>query len=645
MTPERFGVGGMHQFCSRLTSSAYGWWPLPRGRLWSTAGTRQLAHYVYFRLLPTRPGLVSDATLHSLLTPADLRKLAGDRAFARGDAYRHEGRVTSLAEADGVLTAEVAGTQDYHVRLWSADGRVGFDCDCPVGIELRFCKHCVAVALAWTAADAAPAPDPVHAAPEPRSGGGNGKLRSFLAGQSREALMEMLLEHASESRRLRTRLELRAAAGDTGPANPARFRRAIDGAFRADDFVDYERMPSYARRILEVIGELRPLLDTAPAALVELMEYAAGRAERAIADVDDSDGYFSQIFATIGELHLEACERARPDPVPLARRLFERELRDDYDAIGGVEAYAEVLGPAGLAEYRALAGAEWEKVPPLGPGEREGRIERFRITRIMEGLARLEGGVEPLVEVKRRDLSHGYQFLKIAELYRDAGDAAQAVAWAEKGLAAFPGTPDGRLRTFLAGVYQDQGRHAEALELVWAELSDHPDLAEYRQLKEHADRAGAWPQWRERALALVRERADAETARRSSRPGWAVAHEGMGYSTLVRIFLWERNIEEAWNAAGVGGCSESLWFELARKREEEHPGDAIPIYRRHIENAVSGGSNRGYEDAVRLLSRLSDLYVRAGREPNEFAEYLAVLRNTYRRKRNFIKLLSASSLA
>jgi tetratricopeptide (TPR) repeat protein len=518
-----------------------------------------------------------------------------------------------------------------------------------VGIELRFCKHCVAVSLAWTAADAGITPDLVHAAPGSRARSDpDGELRSFLAGQSREALVGMLLEHASESRRLRTRLELRAAAGGARPANPARFRHAIDRAFRTDGFVEYARMPSYAKRILDVIGELRPLLDTAPAVLVELMKHAAGRAQRAVADVDDSDGYFSEIFATIGELHLEACQRARPDPVPLARWLFERELRDDYDVIGGVEAYAEVLGPSGLAEYRALAEAEWNKVPPLGPGEGAGadRTARFSITRIMEALARLEGGVEPLVEVRRRDLSHAYQFLKIAELYRDAGDSAQAVAWAEAGLAAFPAAPDGRLRTFLAGVHQDQGRHEEALKLVWAELSDHPGLDAYRQLKEHADRADAWPQWRERALALVRERADAENARRSSRSSDRIfaQYDGGGYSTLVRILLWESRVDEAWAAAGAGGCSEPLWFELARKREAKHPGDAIPIYRRHIESKVDAGSNQGYEDAVRLLSRLADLYARAGRPQGEFGDYVATLRNTYRRKRNFIKLLGASSL-
>ena len=591
---------------------------------------------------------MSFATLRSLLTPGALLELAGERAFARGTGYRQDGRVTALAEAGDGVTAEVAGTAVYHVRLWDAQGRVGYDCDCPVGLELRFCKHCVAVALAWTAAELPAGADDLPPTPTARRWAGpEEEIRPFLEMQSREELVAMLLEHAGESSRLRTRLRLRAAAAGAA-LNVKPFRGALDSAFRTDDFVDYGRAPSYAARVLSVLEELRALLDTAPGALMELMEHAAVQAERAVGNVDDSDGYFGEIFEAIGDLHLAACGRARPDPVSLARRLFEQALRSDYGVFAGVAAYAEVLGPEGLAEYRARAEAEWEKVPPLGPGEHEGRAGRYNITSIMEALARMEGGVEPLMCVKRRDLSSAYQFLQIAELYRAAGDREQAVAWAEAGLAAFPGAPDRRLRTFLAGVYQDQGRHSEALELVWAELSDRPTLEEYRQLKEHADRAGVWPEWRERALALVRVRADAdaaEYARRRSQQGWTVPQDGAGYSQLVRILLWEGRVEDAWAEAGRGGCSEALWFELARKREAEHPSDAIPVYQRRIDAAVSGGSNSGYEDAVRLLTRLRDLYASAARDAADFAVYLSALRDTYRRKRNFIKLLDASPLS
>ena len=77
-----------------------------------------------------------------------------------------------------------------------------------------------------------------------------------------------------------------------------------------------------------------------------------------------------------------------------------------------------MFGAPGLAEYRRLAEAEWAHLPALVPGDNNhDRFgSRFRITSIIESLARQSGDREALVAVKRRDLAHPYSFLKIAEI-------------------------------------------------------------------------------------------------------------------------------------------------------------------------------------------------------------------------------------
>ncbi len=89
---------------------------------------------------------------------------------------------------------------------------------------------------------------------------------------------------------------------------------------------------------------------------------------------------------------------------------------------------------------------------------------RYRITSIMEALARANGDVESLVAIKSRDLSSAYSFLKIAEIYREAGQHDRALEWAERGALAFPDKTDSRLREFLAEEYHRRHRHAEAME-------------------------------------------------------------------------------------------------------------------------------------------------------------------------------------
>jgi hypothetical protein len=63
----------------------------------------------------------------------------------------------------------------------------------------------------------------------------------------------------------------------------------------------------------------------------------------------------------------------------------------------------------------------------------------------MEALAEQSGDLEEQIAVRSRDLSHGYHFLRIAELCLQHDAAELALQWAERGLAAFAERPDPRL--------------------------------------------------------------------------------------------------------------------------------------------------------------------------------------------------------
>ena len=50
-----------------------------------------------------------------------LRRLAGTRSFERGEAYFAEGRVLSLVEYEGMISAKVIGTREHCVWLHVED--------------------------------------------------------------------------------------------------------------------------------------------------------------------------------------------------------------------------------------------------------------------------------------------------------------------------------------------------------------------------------------------------------------------------------------------------------------------------------------------------------------------------------------------
>jgi hypothetical protein len=131
-----------------------------------------------------------------------------------------------------------------------------------------------------------------------------------------------------------------------------------------DGFVSYRDAYNYSQGIDEVIDSIEGLFKEGnPPAMIDLTEYALDAVENAMGSIDDSDGCMSNILERLQELHLKACKRAKPDPESLAERLFEWELRTDYDTFyGAAETCEEVLGEKGLAVYRHLAEVAWAKV-------------------------------------------------------------------------------------------------------------------------------------------------------------------------------------------------------------------------------------------------------------------------------------------
>jgi len=542
-----------------------------------------------------------------ILTDSEIRRLSDRGSYEKGLEYFHRGCVVSLDAAEEQVRATVRGGEDYTVRLSSGEGVLDYDCDCPIGSEGEFCKHCVAAALAWLNHDA---------------GSRNKELTladaaKILQDEDKQTLIRVLIEWAKDDQLLRERVLLHAAKL-SGPqcASDAAWR-TFQKAVRIDGYINYHEAASWAHDVGNAIDNFQQLLDDGSAdVVIGLCESALQRLGTVVDGIDDSDGCIGELHERLASLHLKACQMAHPDPVALAGRLLDIEMNNDLDLfLGAVTRYSEVLGAEGIAHYRKLAEAEWEKSSDSDNG-----TTPFPIRYIMESLARISGSTEEIVAVLSRDLTHAYDYLRIAEVYRDADQRDQALMWAEKGLKAFPVRTDSRLREFAADEYHRLQRHEDAVILMWSEFSERPYLDTYRALEKHAKRAGTWPAWREQALDQFRE---------------SIARTNSDHSTLVEVFLHEHDIDAAWRQAQQGGCSDSLWLQLADVRAKEHPADAVPIYLKRAEDGVRlGGGN--YDGSVDLLVKAAAAMKRLERSA-EFVQMLEVMRAKYKSKRNFTK--------
>lgn len=573
-------------------------------------------------------------------TRTRIEQLADERSFARGESYFEEGRVEGLVERNGTITATVAGNARYRVMLRAQGKQADFHCSCPVGADGAFCKHAVATALAWLAA-AAPAARRGTDAPEVVK---LDDLRPWLLSQPADQLADWLLDAAVADARLRERLLRTAARAQSKGVDVASYRRAIDRATAVRGFIDYHEAHGFFTVLSDALAPLRELLaEGHAAAVLELAEHALRRVEALCEKVDDSDGGITIALEELQDLHLAAAQAAKPDPVALAERLFAWEFASDLGVFhGAAQHYAAIFGPRGLARYRALAEAEWARLPTRRPGDDEAwSSRRFHLTAMMEALARENGDLDALIAVKSRDLSSPSRFLEIATLLRAAQRADDALDWAERGHRAFSKNvlAAGELTAFIAEEYHRRHRHDEALALLWKEFELHPRLDTFQTLKSHADRVRprtVWPAKRARALDHLRAQFAREAARSRSarRDPWSTRPD---HSTLIEIFLWEGDAEAAWREAQSGGCTDPLWLTLARQREKAHPADALPIFQRLAEKQIAAKTNASYAAAVKLLTHARTAFRRLQRDA-DWPAYLTHLRTEHHRLRNFLAL-------
>lgn len=560
--------------------------------------------------------------------------MAGGRSFERGLLYAANGRVGRRTATETSVKAKVRGSASYQVKLWLDEGdddEQAYECSCPMGRDGSFCKHAVALALVVTDAVADPS----------QQGEAVIDVRAYLQGLDPEALVDLLVERANEDDIFDARLRMSAARATTTGAPPvAVYRNVIDEAFVVGDYVGYREMYEYSSNIDAVLDSLQDLLSDGHAeAVITLAEHAIDRAEDAIGYVDDSDGWMSGIAERLRELHFDACRKAKPVPVALAAKLFERERHSgDLDVFYGAAAtYSKVLGKKGLAEYRRLAQVEWDELPPLGPNDERQSYgsRRYRITQIMQTLAELTGDVDTVVDVLAHNQSSAYQFVRIVEVYQEAKRYDDALVWAEKGLALH-GRSDSRLLEAAAEEYHRAGRGEDAVRICWEAFDEAPGLRTYRQLAEHATRANLWADWHDKALALLRSRiGKKQSPTKRQAPRWPTP--GPDSSILVEVLLYDGDVEQAWVEARAAGCRRELWQRLAALREKEHPLDAIPIWQEEIERQVDAKNNQAYAAAVDLIIRVGRLMKAAGREA-DFPPYTAALRLKHKPKRNLMKL-------
>ena len=548
-----------------------------------------------------------------------LRELAGEKVFARGEAYYSEGQVQILSLEAARTLAQVAGTEDYRTVLTGHGREIGGECSCRAFVDWGFCKHMVATALAANAAGS-----------DLDGGGALSRIREHLKGKDVDSLAEMIVGLAERDAALFRRLDMASTAMVADDKTlEMRLCKAIDGATRTQGSIDYDETPIWAATVDAVLGTIAEVASTGRGGIaLRLAERAIERIERALGDIDDSDGDCGGVLQRARDVHVAAARMVKPDAVRLARDLFDREIRGEYGTFdGAARLYADALGKEGLAEYRRLAITSWEKLPSRA-GDRARQEEKEegidgdydRLKDILDGFAERDGDLDARIALRSKDLSSSWRYLELAEFCRTHGRGEDALRWAEEGLWVFEdGRPDQRLVSFTAELLVEGGRGGDAEAHFGRAFEKAPSQEIYARLRAIGGEAA-----RDRVVTFLEARLVDQAPARWLYPA----------DLLVSILEQEKMFDAAWTVALEHGASLRVKEALAEASAATHPREALEVYAERVGQLIGNGSNQAYAEAVALIARMATL-----RSAAEHTAYLAEIKTRFGRKRNFMKLL------
>lgn len=543
-----------------------------------------------------------------MLRVEDLAGLTDAVTISRGRAYARGGRVELQRSTTGEVRAEVLGTQAYHVHL----GATSWSCDCPVGVSEAVCKHVVAVVIASDAeADGAPAMPAESGPAEPNP------VESWLDGLDADTLRDLLRDAVGQVPGV-GELVSRAyiAATDDVTALRAEVEDVLAPRRR---FYDYRQANAYAADAEPLIVLLTDRAARPSAELLEVIERAVALSVRTILRSDDSAGIQGDQIHRLLDLHADLAAGIAPTLDTKARRRLARWLhafvfsgkQDVFEV--DVDAYADALGPPGVAEYRALLE---KSATAAGEDDFSVRYARGR-------LAVLDRDPDAIIIVIGEGLDNQYRVLAVVQALDDAHLPDLAVEHAKRGLTLAHSPHAAALVQRLVDDAAARGDTEAVLTLRRDAFTRGPTSTTLAGYAAAARTAGTWDD----------EQGFAETILATARP-WE----------WIGVLLAAGRDDEAWEfAVAHPDTAASQWDQLCARRARTHPADTLPHYQRLITETLATTGRGSYLTAARLLVRLRDASTAAG-TPATFTTFMAATTEANRRRPTCIDAFTRAGL-
>ncbi|MEE9414483.1 MAG: hypothetical protein V3V01_04300 [Acidimicrobiales bacterium] len=422
-----------------------------------------------------------------------------------------------------------------------------------------------------------------------------------------ESTAKMLLERAAAvSAAVAAAVRLAVAV----PADRvAILRGEADSVLRTRRHLDYREANEWALGAGAVVDAMEAEGARNPSReLLKLIELSVGRVVKVILKSDDSSGMMGDVAHRLLAIHEQVSLAGVAEPKALARWMVKFGFDDqDFFTIDPV-LYAPALGDKGMAVYRKA----------VAERSTQGRVP-FAVRNAIERLAVLDEDIEAIVSLLGQDLTSPHQYTRVAAAMLELGRPADALAWAERGIAATSGWQVKHLYDVAAGVHDANEDLTAVLDVRLDHHQNMPSTSTYGLLRDAASAVGSW---------------DSQVA--SARDVLGRRDRG----SLVDVLLADGEIESAWGIAAEDGddLGNDRLVRLAEAYEVVDPAASVDVYVRVVESILETTDRRAYRAAVQQLKNARRAAVAADLAEEHHA-YLVALREEHRRRPTLAAML------
>ncbi|WP_281648517.1 hypothetical protein [Parendozoicomonas sp. Alg238-R29] len=464
-------------------------------------------------------------------------------------------------------------------------------------------------------------------------------IRHWLEQQEKDDIIRQFVAVITKDRYLKNTWLLKAETG-LGRMDKRAIKKQITAAFPLNKHIyEYPKVRTYFATAIAILQELeQPLCELPADEQMVLVEYAFERLTQALETVDDSGGFRYDSLSLLQGLFIRAFQQLKCPDEKKAGTLLKIALTDEYNFYGQIPAdYKECLSPHCLALFYKQAQEQWDALPPFTGDSWSRPTLHYRLEQLLTDRARQEDDYEALIAIKVKTATHSHDYQELAELHFERKDYDQTAFYLKKAKSLDSHGRDSG-HGLQVKLYQATGQGNEAVVCQWQYFQKHTNLVEYRKLLAIAKQEGNETDWPTQTIVWLSDHLEEKDTWHRS-----YGHYSPRSDTLVGIYLMGAEWEKAWNIVQGFQVADDLALNLARESAkaslEKHWERILRVFTGQASGQIEQGNNEAYQQGVSLLVELHGLTM--GTPYHHRAEQeIAGLKETYRRKRNFVSYLN-----